>query len=86
MYKRQSRHCLLDDAVYTWYKHQRSDGVPVKGVGLQALAERFAQKLGETDFKVSTCFKFQQRHSILNRKISGESLSTASSGVEPFRH
>jgi hypothetical protein len=77
----------IDDAVYTWYKQQCSVGVPVRGVELQAAAERFAQKLGETDFKGSTewLFKFRQRHSIVNRKMVGESLSSDVSSVEPFR-
>uniref|UniRef100_M3Z8K7 Tigger transposable element derived 7 n=1 Tax=Mustela putorius furo TaxID=9669 RepID=M3Z8K7_MUSPF len=78
----------VDDAVYMWYQQKRSAGVPVRGVELQAAAERFAQCFGRTDFKASTgwLFRFRNRHAIGNRKISGEQvLSSASENVEPFR-
>lgn len=78
----------VDDAVYMWYQQKRSAGVPVRGVELQAAAERFAKCFGRTDFKASTgwLFRFRNRHAIGNRKISGEQvLSSASENVEPFR-
>ncbi|XP_032705979.1 tigger transposable element-derived protein 7 [Lontra canadensis] len=78
----------VDDAVYMWYQQKRSAGVPVRGVELQAAAERFAQCFGRTDFKASTgwLFRFRNRHAIGNRKICGEQvLSSASENVEPFR-
>ncbi|XP_059010145.1 tigger transposable element-derived protein 7 [Mustela lutreola] len=78
----------VDDAVYMWYQQKRSAGVPVRGVELQAAAERFAQCFGRTDFKASTgwLFRFRNRHAIGNRKMSGEQvLSSASENVEPFR-
>jgi hypothetical protein len=43
-----------DEAVYQWYKQQRSVGGHVRGVELHAAAERFAQRLGESNFKAST--------------------------------
>ncbi|NIG60045.1 tigger transposable element-derived protein 7 [Pontoporia blainvillei] len=60
----------VDDAVYMWYQQKRSAGVPVRGVELQAAAERFAQCFGRTDFKASTgwLFRFRNRHAIGNRK------------------
>ncbi|VCX35505.1 unnamed protein product [Gulo gulo] len=78
----------VDDAVYMWYQQKRSAGVPVRGVELQAAAERFAQCFGRTDFKASTgwLFRFRNRHAIGNRKICGDQvLSSASENVEPFR-
>ncbi|XP_057603334.1 tigger transposable element-derived protein 7 isoform X2 [Hippopotamus amphibius kiboko] len=78
----------VDDAVYMWYQQKRSAGVPVRGVELQAAAERFAQCFGRTDFKASTgwLFRFRNRHAIGNRKVCGEQvLSPASENVEPFR-
>ncbi|XP_012599168.1 tigger transposable element-derived protein 7 [Microcebus murinus] len=78
----------VDDAVYMWYQQKRSAGVPVRGVELQAAAERFAQCFGRTDFKASTgwLFRFRNRHAIGNRKVCGEQvLSSASENVEPFR-
>uniref|UniRef100_A0A673UP80 Tigger transposable element derived 7 n=1 Tax=Suricata suricatta TaxID=37032 RepID=A0A673UP80_SURSU len=78
----------VDDAVYMWYQQKCSAGVPVRGVELQAAAERFAQGLGRTDFKASTgwLFRFRNRHAIGNRKVCGEQvLSAVSENVEPFR-
>lgn len=78
----------VDDAVYMWYQQKRSAGVPVRGVELQAAAERFAQCFGRTDFKASTgwLFRFRNRHAIGNRKVCGEQvLNAASENVEPFR-
>ncbi|MBZ3869332.1 Tigger transposable element-derived protein 7 [Sciurus carolinensis] len=78
----------VDDAVYMWYQQKRSAGVPVRGVELQAAAERFAQCFGRRDFKASTgwLFRFRNRHAIGNRKVCGEQiLSSASENVEPFR-
>lgn len=78
----------VDDAVYMWYQQKRSAGVSVRGVELQAAAERFAQCFGRTDFKASTgwLFRFRNRHAIGNRKVCEEQvLSSASENVEPFR-
>ncbi|XP_055265301.1 tigger transposable element-derived protein 7 [Moschus berezovskii] len=78
----------VDDAVYMWYQQKCSAGVPVKGVELQAAAERFAQCFGRTDFKASTgwLFRFRNRHAIGNRKVCAEQvLSSASENVESFR-
>ncbi|XP_004373255.1 tigger transposable element-derived protein 7 [Trichechus manatus latirostris] len=78
----------VDNAVYMWYQQKRSAGVPVRGVELQAAAERFAQCFGRTDFKASTgwLFRFRNRHAIGNRKVCGEQvLSSVSESVEPFR-
>lgn len=76
----------VDDAVYMWYQQKRSAGVPVRGVELQAAAERFAQCFGRTDFKASTgwLFRFRNRHAIGNRKLCGEQ-ALSSENVEPFR-
>ncbi|XP_006163026.1 tigger transposable element-derived protein 7 [Tupaia chinensis] len=78
----------VDDAVYMWYQQKCLAGVPVRGVELQAAAERFAQCFGRTDFKASTgwLFRFRNRHAIGNRKVCGEQvLSSASENIEPFR-
>ncbi|KAF6271808.1 hypothetical protein mRhiFer1_016923 [Rhinolophus ferrumequinum] len=78
----------VDDAVYMWYQQKRSAGVPVRGVELQAAAERFAQCFGRTDFKASTgwLFRFRNRHAIGNQKVCVEQvLSSVPENVEPFR-
>lgn len=76
----------VDDAVYTWYQRKRSAGISVRGVELQAAADRFAQCFGRTDFKASTgwLFRFRNRHAIGNRKVCGEQV-LSSENVEPFR-
>ncbi|XP_051823853.1 tigger transposable element-derived protein 7 [Antechinus flavipes] len=78
----------VDDAVYMWYQQKRSAGVPVRGVELQAAAERFAECFGRKDFKASTgwLFRFRNRHAIENRKVCGEQiLNSVSENAEPFR-
>uniref|UniRef100_K9IM47 Putative tigger transposable element-derived n=1 Tax=Desmodus rotundus TaxID=9430 RepID=K9IM47_DESRO len=78
----------VDNAVYMWYQQKRSAGVPVRGVELQAAAERFAQCFGRTNFKASTgwLFRFRNRHAIGNRKVCVEQvLRSVSENVEPFR-
>uniref|UniRef100_A0A8C2PJ16 Tigger transposable element derived 7 n=1 Tax=Capra hircus TaxID=9925 RepID=A0A8C2PJ16_CAPHI len=78
----------VDNAVYMWYQQKCSAGVPVRGVELQAAAERFAQCFGRTEFKASTgwLFRFRNRHAIGNRKVCAEQvLSSASENVESFR-
>ncbi|KAB0384141.1 hypothetical protein FD755_006058 [Muntiacus reevesi] len=78
----------MDDAVYMWYQQKCSAGVPVRGVELQAAAEKFAQCFGRTDFKASTgwLFRFRNRHAVGNRKVCAEQvLSSASENVESFQ-
>ena len=78
----------MDDAVYMWYQQKCSAGVPVRGVELQAAAEKFTQCFGRTDFKGSTgwLFRFRNRHAIENRKVCAEQvLSSASENVESFQ-
>jgi hypothetical protein len=72
---------MTDEAVYQWHKQQRSVSAPVRGVEVQAAAERVAQRLGEPSFKASTgwLFRFHNRHGIANR----ESLSADDVSVEP---
>jgi hypothetical protein len=43
----------LEEAVYRWYKQQHSRG-EIRGVGLQAAAERLAKHLKITDFAAIT--------------------------------
>ncbi|OWK11541.1 hypothetical protein Celaphus_00006843, partial [Cervus elaphus hippelaphus] len=86
--KTEAKYGDVDDAVYMWYQQKCSAGVPVRGVELQAAAEKFAQCFGRTDFKASTgwLFRFRNRHAIGNRKVCAEQvLSSASENVESFR-
>jgi hypothetical protein len=62
-------------------------GISVRGLELQAVAEKFAQRLGEPNFKASTgcLFRFHNRHGIGNTEICGESLTADDVSVEPFQ-
>lgn len=77
----------IDSAVYTWYCSQRSSGVPIRGIEIQTAAIRFAQTLGEPDFKASGGWlsRFRKRHGILNRKVVGEALSADTENAELFK-
>jgi hypothetical protein len=74
------------EALYQWYKQKLSVGISLRGVELQAAAERLDQRLGEPDFKASTdwLFRFCNRHGIANIKICGESLNVDDVSVEQF--
>lgn len=77
----------LDDAVYKWFCQLRSSGMTVRGIEIQAAAERLAKQLNITGFKASSgwLFRFRRRHNITNKKVCGESLSANVDEVEPFR-
>lgn len=77
----------LDDAVYRWFCQLRSSGLAVRGVEIQAAAERLAKNLDINNFKASSgwLFRFRRRHNMTNKKICGESLSADDETVEPFR-
>ena len=77
----------LDEAVFKWYKQERSVAVAVRGVDLQMAAVRLAQHLGYKDFKASPgwLFRFRTRHCISNRRVVGESASADLSNIGPFR-
>ena len=83
---RKLPHEGLDDAVFKWYRQQRSEGVPVRGVDLQHAAERLSIHLGHVGFKYSEGWlcRFRKRHGIINKAITGELLSADTAAVEPF--
>jgi hypothetical protein len=68
-------------------QEQRSVGAPVRGVELQAAAERFFSETwrGRFQSKYRLTFQIPNRHGIASRKICGESLSADDMSVEPFQ-
>ena len=44
----------VNQAVMEWYNEQEADGVPVNSADIDEAAERLAQKLGFTDFKLNS--------------------------------
>jgi hypothetical protein len=77
----------LDDAVYKWFSQLPSSGLAVRGIEIQAAAERLSKQMGHKQFKASSgwLFRFRRRHNISSKKICGEILSADLEAVEPFR-
>jgi hypothetical protein len=75
---------MLDDAVYKWFSQLRSSGLAVRGIEIQAAAERLSKQMG---LKASSgwLFRFRRRRNISSKKICGEILSADLEAVEPFR-
>ncbi|XP_057339399.1 tigger transposable element-derived protein 4-like [Microplitis mediator] len=71
---RTTEHNDIDQALLKWFKHQRSNNIPISGPILQEKANDFARQLGKENFKCSSSWvqRFRLRHSIVSGKISGE--------------
>ena len=70
-------HSDLEDALLLWFNQARTMNVPISGPILQAKARELALSLGHHDFHCSSGWleRFKGRHSIVFRKICGESAS-----------
>lgn len=66
-------HEKLDKAIFTWYVQQQSLGIDLKGIDIQAAAERFAFQFGIDGFKASNGWlcKFRNRHNIRKNQTKG---------------
>lgn len=64
----------LDEAVFQWYKQQRAEGMPTKGLDIQQAAEKLATGLGYGNFKCSNgwLWRFRRRHGIVNKVVTRE--------------
>ncbi|XP_057327621.1 tigger transposable element-derived protein 4-like [Microplitis mediator] len=71
---RTTEHNDIDQALLKWFKHQRSNNIPISGPILQEKTNDFARQLGKENFKCSSSWvqRFRLRHSIVSGKISGE--------------
>ncbi|XP_065642738.1 tigger transposable element-derived protein 4-like [Hydra vulgaris] len=67
----------VDKAIYTWFVAKRSQQVPIDGTILKEKALKFAEALGELDFKASDCWfhNWKERNGISFKIISGESAA-----------
>jgi hypothetical protein len=65
---------LLEEAVLKWYLWQLSSGMGVRGVEIQATAEKVTKHLKLHNFTSSSgwLWRLRQRHNITNRRICGE--------------
>ena len=76
----------LEEAVFKWYTQERSVKVNVSDTDLLNAATKLARHMG-IEFSGSTgwLWRFRKRHGIGNKKVQGESGSTNTEVVEPFR-
>lgn len=67
----------VEKAVFNWFLEIRASGTPVSGALLQQKARNFACIMGHDDFVASDGWlqRFKERHDIVGRAVSGESLS-----------
>nr|XP_037276006.1 tigger transposable element-derived protein 6-like [Rhipicephalus microplus] len=67
----------VEKAVFNWFLEIRASGTPVSGALLQQKARNFACIMGHDDFVASNGWlqRFKERHDIVGRAVSGESLS-----------
>lgn len=67
----------VDAALLSWFKVQRSAGLPISGPILKVQAEKFAAQLGYKEFKCNNGWidRFKNRNNIVYAKVSGEALS-----------
>nr|XP_047146159.1 tigger transposable element-derived protein 4-like [Hydra vulgaris] len=67
----------VDKTIYTWFVAKRSQKVPIDGTILKEKALKFAEALGELDFKASDCWfhNWKERNGISFKIISGESAA-----------
>ncbi|XP_047139139.1 tigger transposable element-derived protein 4-like [Hydra vulgaris] len=59
----------VDKAIYTWFVAKRSQQVPIDGTILKEKALKFAEALGELDFKTSDCWFHNWKERGKNSKV-----------------
>lgn len=71
---RTSEHKVIEDALLTWFKHQRANNVPISGPIVQQKANDFARLAGKENFECSSSWvqRFRARHNIVAGKVCGE--------------
>jgi len=71
---------------WKWLQRARELNLSISGPLIQEAARDFAEKLGKTTFATSNgwldCFK--QRHQIVHKLLSGESVSADLAGAQVF--
>ncbi|XP_069678783.1 tigger transposable element-derived protein 7-like [Periplaneta americana] len=78
----------LEVAVYRWYIQQRATGVAVRGVDIQAAAERLAKQLKIPNFSASCgwLWRFRNRHSITKEGHGKKALEFFNKQAEVESH
>ena len=79
----------LDKMLITWFKQQRSNGMPISGPLIQAKAIFYWDKLhpGEKTFTASQGWlhRWKTRHSVRQRTRCEENLSAPAEEVDPLK-
>ncbi len=79
----------IDQAVYEWFCSQRAKNIPISGPLIQERARQIAEQLGVPDdqFKGSNGWlnRFKVRHSVVFRKISGESAKVNTTTIDEWK-
>lgn len=79
----------IDEAVYEWFCCQRAKRIPISGPILQERGRQIAEELGlpSGEFKASNGWlsRFQKRHSVAFRTISGESAAVNPDTIEEWK-
>ncbi|XP_052746342.1 tigger transposable element-derived protein 4-like [Bicyclus anynana] len=80
---RTTKHAKIEDAVLKWYRHQRTNNVPINGPMLQQKANELAQRFDEDFvFTPSWVQRFRARHGIVGRITSVEVASVDKGTVD----
>ena len=77
----------LEECLLKWFRHMRSQNIPLSGTLLAAKANDFASLLGIQDFQCNDGWlhRFKGRHDITHRLVSGEGQSVFLPTVEKWR-
>lgn len=83
---RTSEHKVIEEALLTWFKHQRANKVPISGPILQQKANDFARRMGEENFECSLSWvqRFRARHNIVAGKVCGEAAGVPEGVTEEW--
>ena len=84
---RSAKYDDIDKALLQWFTEQRAHGAPISGPLMLEKAKKFAEALGQPDFKASTGFldSFKDRHGITFRAICGESAAANVDGATDWK-
>ncbi|KOB77473.1 putative tigger transposable element derived 6-like protein [Operophtera brumata] len=83
---RTSEHKVIEEALLTWYKHQKLNKVPISGPILQKKANDFARLMGKENFACSSSWvqRFRARHNIVAGKYCDEAAGVPEGVTKEF--
>lgn len=83
---KRTGHEDINQALLVWFKHHRSNKIPISGPILQEKANDFARQLNKENFNCSGSWiqRFRARHNIVSGKISGEAADVPTGTKEEW--